>query len=231
MIYDEADVTGKEGQAEYGEEAFDWDELNDVSAIELRRAVNPVDLENAEHRFVRNVYNNLAGHKNALKLRALIVADKVKEAEKLARKDKETRSNVRCRVRVTTSNTLEISWYKLHSFRISESAAVVTGKTYRKNVDGKQITYMVKGDHLNKGRLHKYPASKFKDEPLWARRLIEESEDRNEILRKQSEILTEIRRLLCRYDRLTSDYYDDEVHPSFENMRLLPINLKGETED
>lgn len=231
MIYDEADVTGKEGQAEYGEEAFDWDELNDVSAIELRRAVNPVDLENAEHRFVRNVYNNVAGHINALKLRALIVADKVVAAEKLARKDKETRSNVRCRVRVTTSNTLEISWYKLHSFRISESAAVVTGKTYRKNVDGKQITYMVKGVHLKKGRLHKYPASKFKDEPLWTRRLIEESEDRNEILRKQSEILTEIRRLLCRYDRLTSDYYDDEVHPSFENMRLLPINLKGETED
>ena len=231
MIYDEADVTGKEGQAEYGEEAFDWDELNDVSAIELRRAVNPVDLENAEHRFVRNVYNNVAGHINALKLRALIVADKVVAAEKLARKDKETRSNVRCRVRVTTSNTREISWYKLHSFRISESAAVVTGKTYRKNVDGKQITYMVKGVHLKKGRLHKYPASKFKDEPLWARRLIEESEDRNEILRKQSEILTEIRRLLCRYDRLTSDYYDDEVHPSFENMRLLPINLKGETED
>ena len=231
MIYDEADVTGKEGQAEYGEEAFDWDELNDVSAIELRRAVNPVDLENAEHRFVRNVYNNVAGHINALKLRALIVADKVVAAEKLARKDKETRSNVRCRVRVTTSNTLEISWYKLHSFRISESAAVVTGKTYRKTVDGKQITYMVKGVHLKKERLHKYPASKFKDEPLWARRLIEESEDRNEILRKQSEILTEIRRLLCRYDRLTSDYYDDEVHPSFENMRLLPINLKGETED
>ena len=231
MIYDEADVTGKEGQAEYGEEAFDWDELNDVSAIELRRAVNPVDLENAEHRFVRNVYNNVAGHINALKLRALIVADKVVAAEKLARKDKETRSNVRCRVRVTTSNTLEISWYKLHSFRISESAAVVAGKTYRKTVDGKQITYMVKGVHLKKGRLHKYPASKFKDEPLWARRLIEESEDRNEILRKQSEILTEIRRLLCRYDRLTSDYYDDEVHPSFENMRLLPINLKGETED
>ena len=159
------------------------------------------------------------------------MADKVVAAEKLARKDKETRSNVRCRVRVTTSNTLEISWYKLHSFRISESAAVVTGKTYRKTVDGKQITYMVKGVHLKKGRLHKYPASKFKDEPLWARRLIEESEDRNEILRKQSEILTEIRRLLCRYDRLTSDYYDDEVHPSFENMRLLPINLKGETED
>ena len=231
MIYDEADVTGKEGQAEYGEEAFDWDELNDVSAIELRRAVNPVDLENAEHRFVRNVYNNVAGHISALKLRALIVADKVVAAEKLARKDKEPRSNVRCRVRVTTSNTLEISWYKLHSFRISESAAVVTGKTYRKNVDGKQITYMVKGVHLKKGRLHKYPASRFKDEPLWARRLIEESEDRNEILRKQSEILTEIRRLLCRYDRLTSDYYDDEVHPSFENMRLLPINLKGETED
>ena len=164
---------------EYGEEAFDWDELNDVSAIELRRAVNPVDLENAEHRFVRNVYNNVAGHINALKLRALIVADKVVAAEKLARKDKETRSNVRCRVRVTTSNTLEISWYKLHSFRISESAAVVTGKTYRKNVDGKQITYMVKGVHLKKGRLHKYPASKFKDEPLWARRLIEESEDIN----------------------------------------------------
>ena len=223
MIYDEADVTGKEGQAEHGEEAFDWEELNDVSAIELRRAVNPVDLENAEHRFVRNVYNNVAGHISALKLRALIVADKVVAAEKLAREDKETRSNVRCRVRVTTSNTLEISWYKLHSFRISESAAVVTGKTYKKNVDGKQITYMVKGIHLKKGRLHKYPASKFKDEPFWARRLIEESEDRNEILRKQSEILTEIRRLLCRYDRLTSDYYDDEVHPSFENMRLLPI--------
>lgn len=231
MIYDEAEVIVEECKSEHGEEAFDWEELNDVSAIELRRDINPVDLENAEHRFVRNIYKNVADHIKVLKFRALIVADKVVAAEKLAREDKDTRSNVRCRVRVTTSNTLEISWYKLHSFRIPEGAAVVTGKTYKKNVDGKQITYMIKGVHLKKGRLHKYPASKFKGEPLWARRLIEESEDRNEILRKQSEILTEIRRLLCRYDKLTSDYYDDEVHPSFENMRLLPINLKGETED
>lgn len=213
-------------------EAFEWPALNAAEAAELRRQINPVELENFEHAFMRRMHQKIADHVQALNCRALIQADKYVNAEKEARSDKEERSNVRCRVRITSSNTLEIAWYRLKSFRLPEGAAVVTGKTYQKNMDGKSATYMVRGEHLKKGRQHKYPLAKFRNDPVWVQRIVEENEAKNEILRKQSEILTEIRRLCCMYDRLTSKFYDGEIHPFFESQRLTPMgSKKGDEKD
>lgn len=211
----------------------DWEELTAVEAAEARREVNPVDAENVEHRRVRRIYEELSEEMKVLKFRALTEADKFAGAEKEARGNREEQTNVRCRVRITQSDTLEIAWYRLKTFRLPEGAAVVTGTTFKKNADGKTSTFMMRGEHLKKGKLHKYPLTQFKNDPVWVQRLVEENEEKNEILRKQSEIITEIRRLLCRFDRLTSEYYDDSVHPNFEDMRIPPIEpgAKGGRED
>lgn len=221
----------KAEKSEQSEDAFEWTTLNEAEAADLRRQINPVALENFEHHFMRRMHQEIDEHVQALRCRALIQADKFVNAEKEARSDKEERSNIRCRVRITGSNTLEIAWYRLKSFRLPEGAAVVTGKTYQKNIDGRPCTYMVRGEHLKKGRQHKYPIAAFKNDPVWVQRIVEENESKNEILRKQSEILTEIRRLCCVYDRLTSKFYDGEIHPFYENQRLPSMRAKKDNEN
>ena len=209
------------------EDGIDWKALVEVEAADARRSLNPVDLENHEHRFVRRMYEEISGRLPVLQCRAMIEADKYAVAEKESRGDKANRSGIRCRVRTTNSNTLEIAWYRLKSFRIPENAAVVRGKTFQKNVNGQSAVYMMRGEHLKKGKHHRYPITQFKNEPIWVQRIVEENEAKNEILRKQSEILTQIRRLLCQFDRLTAQYYDDLVHPAFEEKRIPPVSLKG----
>lgn len=228
MNEEEAQIRAGEGLL--GNE-IDFSELNETEASEARRSINPVDLENLSHKQIQAVYQEMLRQMQHLKCRALIEADKYAIAEKESRSDPDARTSVRCRVRLTNSNTLEIAWYRLKAFRLPDNAAVVRGKTYQRKVDGETKTYMIKGDHLKKGRFHRYASSKFKDEPTWARQIISENEEKNEILRKQSEIITEIRRLLCKYDRLTTEFYDDKVLSDYDCQRIRPITLRGDKEE
>lgn len=203
----------------------DWDKLNVVEELEARKSLNPLVVENIEHRFVRDLIYKISQHIKVLQCRAMIVADKFAVAEKEVRGCKEDQTSIRTRVRLTKSNTIEISWNRIQSFRVSDQAALGKGKVIERVVEGKKARYLLKTDYLKKGKGDRYSTALFKKDPMWVKEIVDELEDKNALLRRQSEILSEIRRLLYRFDRITTEYYDDIVHREMSRYRLLPMNF------
>lgn len=222
----ESELVCSQSQDEHCESALDWEMLNRLEAIQERQQLNPILLENIEHQFVRDLINKVSEHVEVLQCRALIEADKFAVAEREVRGNTNEQTSVRTRVRLTKSNTLEISWNRTQSFRVSDKAALVKGKVIEKLVDGKKVRYLIKTDYLKKGKTERYSLAHFKKDPEWVKGLVDELEDKNELLRKQSEILSEIRRLLYRFDRITTEYYDDIVPSAVKDKRLPSINFR-----
>lgn len=209
---------------------FDWETLNDPEEADARAAINPLDLENASHLFVREMVASLEAHVDQLICEALTVADRFVLTEQEERETGTEPTRLRCQVRRTPSNTLEIQWVRRIAFPLKNQTGVKPNSTCytfkKKAKDGRQVTHMVKSNYIPKRLPYRYSVRDLGNEPKWAKEFVMRCEARNEYLRQRSELLSKIRRLLYQFDRLTTDYYGELVHPSFTEERLPPLAHK-----
>lgn len=65
--------------------------------------------------------------------------------------------------------------------------------------------------YIKKGKNLKYSMTNFKNEPQWARELIEQVESRYVMFRKRAAAISKVRRALCEYEKLLNRTHSDEV--------------------
>lgn len=221
---------------------LDWEVLNNIRDPDARALLNPVELENALHKLVRLMLAAVDEVMDAMLCEAETTADRFFVAEKAAREGENSEATrLRCRTRLTPSKTLEITWSKLINFPINPNS-----QFRNKNIrvfdrvgrDGQCIKQMYKSIYIRKGREWRYSIRDLGNEPQWAKKFLSDCEDQNEQLRRKSEIMAKIRRLLYQFDRMTTAYYDPIVHPSFADQRIRPASFRvtrkaetGEGED
>jgi hypothetical protein len=117
-----------------------------------------------------------------------------KSAREEAGADEQGRAGTRVRI---VDSTLVAEWYKNRFIKLQPG-----GKKKR-----------VFSTYLKKGAALRYPKHYFKEEPQWARAVIELVETRYVLMRQRANVLAKMRRALAEYERLIDKCYSPGEKP------------------
>ena len=203
---------------------LDFETLLKLEEAEARQEIPPEVLENVSHQFVRDKLLDISKEMEALCCRAMTEVDQFVAANEAA--ELGDRSTLRCRVRKKPT-TLEISWERQFYFerksppnKDSKSPCFV-----RMGNDGKKRLYGLKSKHIRKGLSDRYSqkALTFDSEPQWATEIADQMENKFELIRRQTRMLGQMRKLLYHYDQLSKKYFDLVVGEEENSERMKPI--------
>ncbi len=172
---------------------YDWQELAQSNEASAREGVFESDFAQEARRFVAEAHRNIEQELCVVTADAKKSADAFWNINEAMREEggKENQGYFGTRVRIW-NNALEATWY-INRF-------VEDGRTRGKK--------KVLSTYLKKGEGTRYPKGAFKTAKDWEREAIEMVEDRYELLRKRSAVLSKLRRNLAEYARLLEKSYE-----------------------
>ena len=215
----------------------DWTGLSEPERSEERNALDPELMETASFAFVDEQIESINRHFYVLMSEAQVVADTFMTAEKAARNDPDLRTFIRVRVRMTDYQTVDISWHRLVPGRYPLKGKESGKKVFYKEVNGQKMAFPAKSQRLKKGKSYRYTSAQFKKEPDWVIQMVELCENKFEIIRKQSEKLSQCRKALYLYSSLTGDLFDQMIGDAPGRIRprtakdFLDAESEGSSED
>lgn len=215
----------------------DWTLLSEPEKSEERNALDPELMETASFAFVDEQIESINRHFYVLMSEAQVVADTFMTAEKAARNDPDLRTFIRVRVRMTDYQTVDISWHRLVPGRYPLKGKESGKKVFYKEVNGQKMAFPAKSQRLKKGKSYRYTSAQFKKEPDWVIQMVELCENKFEIIRKQSEKLSQCRKALYLYSSLTGDLFDQMIGDAPGRIRprtakdFLDAESEGSYED
>ena len=189
----------------------DWTGLSEPERSEERNALDPGLMEAAAFDFVDKQIEAINRHFFVLMSEAQVVADAFMVAEKAARNDPDLRTFIRVRVRMTDYQTVDISWHRLVPGRYPVKGKDSGKKVFYKEVNGQKMAFPAKSQRLKKGKSYRYTSAQFKKEADWVIQMVELCEDKFEIIRRQSEKLSQCRKSLYLYSSFVGDLFDQMI--------------------
>lgn len=174
-----------------------WGEMLEPGRDEERSLLSYEDIEKESRRFAASVRELIDQELVLTAVDAQKAADAFWDANRSAREDGGPADQGRYGTRVRLiNNSLVAEWY-LNRF-ISNGQA--PGSSTKKRVFS---------SHIEKGSGARYPRNKFGEATDWEKEIIEAVEDRYELLRRRSQVLSRLRRSLREYERLLDKCYKD----------------------
>ncbi|CAM5558394.1 conjugative transfer protein MobI(A/C) [Eoetvoesiella caeni] len=176
----------------------DWEHLAQSNEPNERSGVFDDDFDAQGRKFVADIHAALETELNAIATDAQKTADTFwsLNEEMRAEGGKENQGYFGTRVRVV-SNSLEAAWF-VNRFASADARLAQGGKK------------KVFSTYIQKGLGFRYKKNGFKSAKDWELEAIELTEDRYELLRQRSNVLSKLRRALAEYERLLDKSYKGE---------------------
>ena len=173
-----------------------WLELLEPSLVDERSEITSDVLSVERERFVTEVRSQIERALAVLAVEAQQEADMYWASHNLAREDasEDEQGRIGTRVRIIGKGSLSAEWYRNRFVSAAPNEKKLVFSTY-----------------IKKGKNLKYSMTNFKNEPQWARELIEQVESRYVMFRKRAAAISKVRRALCEYEKLLNRTHSDEV--------------------
>lgn len=173
-----------------------WLELLEPALLDERSEITADVLSVEKERFVTEVRSQIERALAVLAVEAQQEADMYWASHNLAREDagEDEQGRIGTRVRIIGKVSLSAEWYRNRFVSAAPNEKKLVFSTY-----------------IKKGRKLNYSMTNFKNEPQWAKDLIERVESRYVMFRARAAALTKVRRALCEYEKLLNKTHSDEV--------------------
>lgn len=174
---------------------FSWDELLDPKHEDERAFLPYEDIEVESRAFVAAIQAMIDRELVVTAVDARKASDAFWDANRSAREEGVASEQGRYGTRVRLiNNSLVAEWYLNRFFDNAPGSGAASKKR-------------VFSTHIEKGRGFRYPRNSFGQAKSWEKEIIEVVENRYELLRRRSQVLSKLRRSLREYERLLDKCY------------------------